>query len=525
MHAFKRQACFCWQWFNPKNKMKLDFLPNSLQQEDKISFYNKLLSQIPDLIFQMTITENSTIKFPFLSTSVINHFELTDEETDHNTIDVLTNKIIPEDFAAFLHSIEISKATMKAWIFEFRCNLPIKGLRWFRVRATIENDNNGGYVFYGRVNDNTENRIQALKLKISEERYQFALQASSEGIWDLDVKTNTVFFSSQSMKMLHFEEKDAVMSIDKWDDRIHPDDIEKYKKDIQEHLENKTPFYKNLQRVLTKNSEYKWVLSRGKIIDSDENGNPLRVIGTHTDISIQIEKEKELKKTLEILSEQNKKLLNFAHIVSHNLRSHAGNFKMLLDIVENETDEYVRNESLKYLRTNSNDLTETIDNLKELVEIHSDLKPTKEYLNLNQYLRKMLNLLSEEFIKHKVEYKIDIAQHETVCFNPAYLESVLLNFSTNAVKYSQPDKAPLIHYHFYYEGSTKVLAIADNGLGIDLEKHGDSLFGMYKTFHKHPNSRGLGLFMSKNQVEAMGGKITVDSKINTGTIFKIYFND
>lgn len=505
--------------------MKLDFFANSLQQDDKINFYNKLLSQVPDLIFQMTISEEGRINFPYLSESVINHFELTDEEINYDTIDVLKSKIIPEDFEKLMESIGQARESMHNLLFEFRCNLPVKGLRWFRVRATVEEDPKGGLIFYGRVNDHTDSRIQALKLKISEERYQFALEASSEGIWDLDVRTNKVFFSSQSMKMLDFDEKDTILDIDVWDDRIHPEDMEKYRKDIQLHLESHTPFYENLQRVRTKNDEYRWVLSRGKIIDRDAKGNPLRVIGTHSNISARIEKENELQKTLQLLSEQNKKLLNFAHIVSHNLRSHAGNFKMLLDLIESEDDEELRRESMMHLRTNSNDLTETIANLKELVEIQSDLKPVKEHLNLRTYLRKMLNLLAEEFARHKVDFRIDIPNDETVYFNPAYLESVLLNFSTNAVKYSHPDKTPLIHYNFYYEDGMKVLSIADNGLGINLEKHGNALFGMYKTFHKHPNSRGLGLFMSKNQIEAMGGRIAVDSQVNKGTIFKIYFND
>src|SRR6187402_2603211 len=237
--------------------MKLDIFPDLLQLDDKIIFYNKLLSQIPDLIFQMTIAQDGRIRFPYLSESVINHFELTQEEINCNTIDVLRAKIIPEDFEALLHSIDECKSTLHIWLMEFRCRLPVKGLRWFRVRATVEKDSNGNFIFYGRVNDHTETRIQALKLKISEERYQFALEASSEGIWDLDVKTNRVFFSSQSMKMLHFEEKDTVLTIDKWDDRIHPEDKEKYEKDIQEHLDNKTPFYKNLQRVLTNDNQYK----------------------------------------------------------------------------------------------------------------------------------------------------------------------------------------------------------------------------------------------------------------------------
>ena len=504
--------------------MKLDKFPDSFKRKEKIIFYDKLLSQIPDLIFQMTISEDGTIRFPFLSESVISHFELTEAEIDQNTIEVLQKKIISEDFNAFLNSIQTAKLNSETWFFEFRCMLPVKGLRWYRVNATIEKDGKG-YIFYGRVSDNTENVRQEIKLKISEERYEFALEASSEGIWDLDVITNNVFFSSQSMKMLGFEEKDTVLSIDRWDDRIHPDDIEKYKKDIQIHFENKTPFYRNLQRVLTNDGTYRWILSKGKVIERDVLGKPVRVIGTHSDISRQIEKENELKRTLEILNEQNKRLLNFAHIVSHNLRSHAGNFKMLLDIIESDADQNIKDESLIYMRTNSNDLMDTIENLKELVDIQSDLKPIKEHLNLYKYLRRMINLLSDEFVKHNVEVKINIPNDVTVNFNPAYLESVLLNFSTNAVKYSHSERRPKIYYDLEYVNGAKVLSISDNGLGIDLEKHGDALFGMYKTFHRHPNSRGIGLFMSKNQIEAMGGRIEVDSKVGYGSCFKIYFNE
>jgi len=505
--------------------MKLDKELNLLNQEEKIEFYSKLLSQIPDLIFQMTISSNGKINFPYLSDSVIEHFELNEEEIEQEALSIIADKILPEDYLNLMLSLESSMEHLHNWQHEFRCELPIKGIRYFHVRATVEKGQDNSFVLYGRVNDNTENRIQALKLKISEERYQFALQASSEGIWDLDVKTKRVFFSSQSMKILNFEEKDTISSIDKWDDRIHPEDILKYKKDIQLHLDNKTPYYKNLQRVRTKKNDYKWVLSRGKIIERDDDDNPLRVIGTHTDISIQIEKEQDLNRTLEILSEQNKRLLNFAHIVSHNLRSHAGNFKMLLDIIETEDNPEIIQETLTYIRTNSDDLNETIDNLKELVDLQSDLKPMKEHLNLFQYLQKMIVLLSEEFVRHNVEYSINIPEHVTVYYNPAYLESVLLNFSTNAVKYSHPKKTPKIHYDFSYEDGIKTLSISDNGLGIDLKKHGELIFGMYKTFHKHPNSRGIGLFMSKNQIEAMGGKVTVESEVGEGTSFKIYFNE
>jgi sensor histidine kinase regulating citrate/malate metabolism len=80
-------------------------------------------------------------------------------------------------------------------------------------------------------------------------------------------------------------------------------------------------------------------------------------------------------------------------------------------------------------------------------------------------------------------------------------------------------------YNHYLENGKVVLEIQDNGLGIDLARHGDKLFGMYKTFHKNENARGIGLFITKNQIESMGGSVTVDSKTNKGTTFKIYFNN
>lgn len=157
-----------------------------------------------------------------------------------------------------------------------------------------------------------------------------------------------------------------------------------------------------------------------------------------------------------------------------------------------------------------------------MVDIHSDLKPIRRHLNLAEYVHKMIALLSEEFAKHEVEYVVDIPCDFTVLYNPAYLESILLNFSTNAVKYSHPNRKPLIRYELSYEDGKSVLSIKDNGLGIDLKLHQNSIFGMYETFHKHPNSRGLGLFMSKNQIEAMGGTVKVNSEVNVGTEFKIY---
>lgn len=499
--------------------------PYSKSLELRNNFYKKLLFESPDLIFQMTVAKDGTFFFPFLSKSVITHFNITSEEISSDTFSVLKNKIIPEDFDGFLQSITKSKRELKPWNHEFRAVLAKKGIGWYKGFASVEQEDDGTINFFGKITDITEHKKQELVLKLSEQRFQFALQASSGGIWDYNVKANKVFYSSQSMKMLEFEEEDTIDGIEKWDDRIHPLDKEKYLADIQLHIDTISPYYENSQRVMTTAGEYKWILSRGKIIERDDNAKPLRIIGTHTDISSQKEKEEELLKSLEIIGEQNSRLLNFAHIVSHNLRSHAANIEMLLNIIDEDEDKESVQETNLHLRSSSKALSLTIDHLKDLVEIQTELVHKRESLNLNSYLAKTLNILGEEINKNKVVIQNTISNEATVTYNPAYLESVLLNLTSNAIKYSHPDRIPVISYSLSSNKSQKILMISDNGLGIDLELHRDKLFGMYKTFHNNKDSRGIGLFITKNQIEAMGGRIQVKSEVGVGTTFKIIFNE
>ncbi|MET0759392.1 MAG: PAS domain-containing protein, partial [Flavobacterium sp.] len=455
--------------------MKFDTFSNNLLLEEKIIFYKKLISQIPDLIFQVTISKKGEVHFPFLSRSVITYFELTEEELSMEAYDLLKDRIASDDFNDFLKSIDDSKNTIKPWSHEFSVILPSKGIRWVKGKASVELDEKGNVVFYGRLTDISEKKEQDLRVKLSEERYQFALEASKKGIWDLNLKTDEVFHSSQSMKMLDFDEKDHVDLHDKWENRVHPDDKEKYLKEIQLHLDNKTPFYENAKRMLSKTGRYKWILSRGKVIERDKNGAPKRIIGTHTDISIQKEREQELERTHEIVSEQNSRLLNFAHIVSHNLRSHVGNFNMLLKIIESENNAGVISESYSHLKSTSDALTETIDHLKELMDIQAGLVHKRENLDLNYYLKHTLNVLVEDINENGVTIFNEIPENSTVAFNPAYLESIFLNFTTNAIKYSSPDRKPEIKYTFVVNDGIKTLEINDNGLGINLEKYGDKL--------------------------------------------------
>ncbi|WP_298304137.1 PAS domain-containing sensor histidine kinase [Flavobacterium sp.] len=356
---------------------------------------------------------------------------------------------------------------------------------------------------------------------INEIRNQFAVSASGIGIWDWDLVTNQVYYSQESLKILEMDDFSfAISTPEEWDEKVHPDDRDLYFGNIKKHFENEIPYYETCHRILC-NGKYKWILDRGKVVLRDDEGKPLRIVGTHTDISSQKEREQNLEETIVLINNQKNKLLNFAYIVSHNLKNHAGNLGTLIKLNENKMFE--QNEFLSYIKTVSNELSSTIDNLSDLIKVQNNQNINKEQLNLNVYLKKVFNILMEDVHHSKVNIVNLVSIDETVFFNPAYLESILLNLTSNAIRYSSPDREPKITYSVYSVDGYKVLKIEDNGVGIDLERYGDHLFGLFKTFHSNKDSNGIGLHITKNQIEALGGKIEVESTVDKGSVFKVYF--
>ena len=143
--------------------------------------------------------------------------------------------------------------------------------------------------------DITGRKIAEELLKESEDRWSSALECSGNGVWDWDAVTNRVFFSKEWKSMLGYEEHEVGDSLQEWESRVHPEDWERIQVKLQKHFDGQTPVYGSEHRLRTRDGSYKWLLDRGKVINRDEEGKVLRVIGTHTDIT-------EIKKVQEDLS-------------------------------------------------------------------------------------------------------------------------------------------------------------------------------------------------------------------------------
>lgn len=488
--------------------------------EDLNKLYESLIKQLPNIIFQIRVTPERAIHLEFISKPVEFLYQFSIEEILEDSYKFAKYRIYESDLKVFKETFNVAVETKAKWEVDFRFLLPDSSYKWIRIEATPKATENDDTIFYGLLSDITTIKEQEIQLRVADERYHFAVQASDRGVWDWDMVTNKVYYSSESMKILGLTESDLVASPEEWDDRVHPDDREEYYGNINLHFENKIPFYETCHRVLC-NGEYKWILDRGKVIERDENGKPLRIAGTHTDISAQKEKEQELLKMLEIVNSQNNKLLNFAHIVSHNLRTHAGNIKSLLELYHNCS--FTHEETITNIDIVSKELNETIENLNDLVKVHTQTNKEFVSLQLSDYITRMLYILNEDITNKNIIIENNVNEKIQVNCIPAYLESILLNLVTNAIKYSNDKKDILISFNVTDTTDFLILNVSDNGVGIDMERYGSSIFGLYKTFHGHEDSRGVGLYITKNQIETMGGKIEVESKPNVGSTFKVYF--
>ncbi len=268
--------------------------------------------------------------------------------------------------------------------------------------------------------------------------------------------------------------------------------------------------------------EQVWVRIIGKPV-VDKDGAVTGIRGTIQDIDEQKKKQLELQESSAIISGQNKQLFNFAHIVSHNLRSYAGNLKLLLELIRTAENDTERTPYLRGLHQLSDSLSQTIVHLSEIMKLQSASRISKTLISFEEVFDETISVLAPSISSTNTIIDADFAACPDIEYVPAYIDSIMLNLLSNAIKYRHPGRQPEIIVRTFFRDGKKCLSVQDNGLGIDLNKYRNKLFGMYKTFHHNNDATGIGLFITRNQVESMGGTIEVEGEVDKGTTFTVVF--
>jgi PAS domain S-box-containing protein len=278
---------------------------------------------------------------------------------------------------------------------------------------------------------------------------------------------------------------------------------------------------------LRKNGARYYLEVRGKSFQSE--GKTLRVTEFRNITERKLAEEKireqntRLASIAQSLRKKNEQLEEFTQIVSHNLRSPVGNISALLDHYEKAKSLEEKEELIKYIKSSSESLLTTMLELNEILKVSQTGPMELVDLDFEQILEKVLMMLHTNIVSEKATIKTNF-EVKQIKYSPLYLESIMLNLLSNALKYSSPERIPVIAISTFIKDGVVSLMVEDNGLGIDLHRFRHQMFKLRKTFHQHPDSRGIGLFMIKNQVEAMGGEIKVTSEVGKGSTFTVHFS-
>jgi signal transduction histidine kinase len=239
----------------------------------------------------------------------------------------------------------------------------------------------------------------------------------------------------------------------------------------------------------------------------------------------QLEQQKnELQNLSQDLIKQNTELERFAYVASHDLRSPGVNLIALLRLYDETKDEAEKEHMIRIIKEVADNLIVKLDDLIDLLKNKHESFAIHEKLSFMQVYTKVEKNLTADIRKTKAHLHFDFSEAPVIHYPKSYLESIMQNLLSNAIKYHHPDRIPDIYIRTFEKGDKIFLEVKDNGLGIDLKKHGSSLFGIYRTFHGRKDSKGVGLYITKAQIVAMGGTIDVVSKPNEGSTFTVCFN-
>lgn len=236
------------------------------------------------------------------------------------------------------------------------------------------------------------------------------------------------------------------------------------------------------------------------------------------------ERTKDLVKSNLELIQQNNQLEQFGYITAHNLRAPVARVLGLTNLINHDGFSMPRDkEILEKLEFNAKDLDTVIRDLNDILQIRKGLHSTFQMIDLKERLEKTKRILKDKINESGIVIT-ETFDGETSFFSvPAYIESILYNLISNAIKYRSPEREPKLDIRSTRTESHLSLSIEDNGIGIDLNRQRDKVFSLYQRFHQHVEGKGLGLFLVKTQVETLNGKIEIESEVNKGTRFHIEF--
>jgi len=371
----------------------------------------------------------------------------------------------------------------------------------------------------------TENKKSIKLMKKSEKMMADAERIAHLGSWELELASgeNKVRWSSEVYRIFGQKPGRFIPTLENFMKLVHPEDLQQVTDAVQESMENKTRFALDY-RIVRPDKQIRWVRASGDVTTHKKTGKLIKMIGTAQDITERKQIEEERMKIANDLIQRNQDLEQFTYIVSHNLRAPVANIRGLTSIIKtHELDSKSYDTCMNGLETAAKRLDEVIIDLNNILQVRKEISEKRENIKFSDITGNITDTIQTMIEQGNVILKTDFSLVNEIYTVKSYLYSIFYNLISNSIKYRKPDEAPVIEIKSVKYNDKTVLIFKDNCKGIDLKLHGDKVFGLYKRFHLDVEGRGVGLYMVKTQIEALGGGVSIKSEVNKGTEFVLEF--
>jgi PAS domain S-box-containing protein len=363
-----------------------------------------------------------------------------------------------------------------------------------------------------------ERLIFQKKLTESEARLNLAIDNSETGLWDWNIITGQVYFNDIWCKMLGYDKSDVEPHISSWERLVHPDDMPYINEELNKHLKGETSSYQSLHRLLTKKGEWKWILDKGRVVERDVQGNPLRAIGAHFDIDEQKNAENELQK-----ANENKD--KFFSIIGHDLRGSIGSIMQMSEMLaeKGSVDEETLYTSLESQKEISRAAYNLLENLLNWAKSNRDQMIFKPgILNINNVIKDCIFNVKVQAESKKISLKTKFDQEYDVYADEDMTRLIIRNLLSNAMNFTPENGS--ITFSLSSKNDFVSIKIKDTGMGMiqeNIEKvlSDNEFHSTYGTDYQ--KGSGLGIKLCKNFIHQNHGSIAIESVVRKGTTVKV----
>ena len=366
------------------------------------------------------------------------------------------------------------------------------------------------------------------ELAESEERLKLALEGGELGLWDWHIPSGRVIFNERWAHMLGYRLDEIAPDVTAWEKLVHPEDMQEVRHVLETHLEGKTPAYESEHRMRARNGEWIWILDRGRVIERDSNGKPLRAVGTHLDITERRQAEATMRDFTAALEQKvdertaelqraYRELESFSYSISHDLRTPLRAINGYASVIGEEAHGLSEDnrQLLERIKAGAVRMGELIDDMLDFTRLGRADFIVREVL-MTPLVRGVVAELAEQ----SPGSEIVVGELGQAACDPVMVRQVWMNLVANALKFSRGREHPRIEIGKRDEDGRRIYFVKDNGVGFDQE-HASKLFGVFQRLHRVEDfpGTGIGLAVVKRIVERHEGCIWAESRPGEGATF------